>query len=75
MNVSVSGPNVTVVGAVFRHTVTTDPSSPLGAQVGPTLTFTGARPAGVQASGEVGMVAQATSAVVDSSETNFVIDP
>jgi len=75
MDVAVSGGNVTVTGKVFRHTTPTDPNSPLGVQVGPTLTFTGARPAGVEATGEVGMVAQATSAAVDSSVTNLVIDP
>ena len=75
MTVAVSGPNVVVTGKVFRHTVGTDPNSPLGNQVGGTLTFSGARPAGVDATGEVGMVGQATSAVIDSSVTNFVIDP
>ena len=79
MNVTVSGPTVTVIGQVFRHTTPTDPNSPLGAQVGGTLTFSGSLGvgslAGVSSPGEVGMAAQATSATVDSSETNFVIDP
>jgi hypothetical protein len=75
MDVAVSGPNVAVTGKVFRHTTATDPNSPVDGQVGGTLTFSGPRPAGVEATGEVGIVAQATSAVVDSSVTNFVIDP
>jgi len=79
MDVAVSGSTVTVTGKVFRHTVATDPNSPVDGQVGSTLTFTGSLGAGsltgVSSPGEVGMVAQATSAVVDSSVTNFVIDP
>jgi hypothetical protein len=75
MDVVVSGPNVVVTGKVFRHTTATDPNSAVDGQVGGTLSFSGARPAGVDATGEVGIVAQATSAVVDSSVTNFVIDP
>jgi len=79
MNVTVSGSTVTVIGSVFRHTTPTDPNSPLGLQVDGNLTFTGTLGAGslagVSSPGEVGMAAQATSAVVDSSQTNFVIDP
>jgi hypothetical protein len=75
MDVAVTGGNVTVVGKVFRHTTPADPNSLLGAQVGGTLTFSGPLPAGVEMTGEVGMVTQATSAAIDSSETNFVIDP
>jgi hypothetical protein len=73
--VTVSGPSVVVTGQVFRHTVATDPNSPLGTQVGGTLTFSGPRPAGVEATGEVGIVGQAASAVINSSVTNLVIDP
>ena len=75
MTVAVTGTSVVVTGRVFRHTTATDPNSPPGVQVGGTLTFSGPLPAGVDASGEVGMVAQATSTTVNSSETNFVIDP
>jgi Na+/H+ antiporter NhaD/arsenite permease-like protein len=75
MDVTVTGANVTVTGKVFRHATPTDPASALGAQVGGTLTFNGARPAGIDATGEIGMVAAAVSAVVDSSVTNFTIDP
>jgi hypothetical protein len=75
LGVAVSGGSVTVTGTVFRHTIPADPNSPLGAQVGGTLTFAGPLPAGVEPVGEVGMVASAFSAFVDSSITNFVIDP
>jgi hypothetical protein len=75
MDVVVSGGNVTVTGKVFQHTVASDPNSSLGAQVGGTLSFSGALPAGVSATGEVGIPASAISAVVDSSVTNFTIDP
>jgi N-acetylneuraminic acid mutarotase len=75
MDVVVSGGNVTVTGKVFRHTVPSDPNSPVDGQVGGTLSFTGPLPAGVGTTGEVGIVASAISAVVDSSVTNFTIDP
>ena len=75
MEVAVSGANVTVTGRVFRHATATDPNSPLGAQVGSTLAFSGTRPAGVNAAGEVGMVASAASTSVNSSVTNFTIQP
>jgi len=75
MDVVVSGGTVTVTGKVFRHTLPSDPNSPLGAQVGGTLVFSGALPAGISTTGEVGIVASAISAVVDSSVTNFTIDP
>ncbi len=75
MDVVVSGGNVSVTGRVFRHTAPTDPNSGLGAQVGGTLTFSGPRPAGVDQTGQVGIVASASSAVVESSVTIFTIDP
>jgi hypothetical protein len=75
MSVVVSGANVAVTGKVFRHTVATDPNSPIGAQVGVTLNFSGARPSGVDAAGEVGIVAGAASTAVNSSVTNFTISP
>jgi hypothetical protein len=71
MDVVVNGADVTVTGRVFQHASPTDPDSPIAAQVGSTLSFTGARPAGVDDIGEVGIVAAATLAVVDSSVTNF----
>jgi hypothetical protein len=71
MDVIVGATDVTVTGQVSQHASATDPNSALGPQVIPTLTFTGARPVGVDATGEVGIVAAATGAVVDSSVTNF----
>ena len=59
---------------VYGHVTPTDPGSSLGAQVGTTLSFAGPRPAGVETTGEVGVVASATSAVVNASVTNFEID-
>jgi len=75
MDVVVSGGNVVVTAKVFRHTVATDPNSATGAQVSITLSFSGALPAGVDATGEVGIVASAASTTVNSSVTNFTINP
>ncbi len=75
MDVAVSGGGVTVTGRVFRHTIPADPNSPADAQVGGTLSFSGALPAGVEATGEVGIVASATSTSVNSSVTNLTISP
>ena len=78
MDVVVSGSNVTVTGAVYTHTAPTDPGSSLGVQVGTTLSFTGVLGTGaltgVTSPGEVGVVASATSAVVNASVTDFEID-
>jgi len=73
MDMHVTGPTVTVTGVVFRHAAGADPNSPLGSQVGPTLTFSGPRPAGVDDTGEVGIIASAFSATVDSSVANFKV--
>jgi hypothetical protein len=79
LNVVVSGGAVTVTGTVFRHATPTDPNSAVTTQVGVTLNFAGSLGvgtlAGVSSPGEVGMVAASNAAVVDSSVTNFVIDP
>ena len=75
MDVAVSGGTVTVTGKVFGHAVTTDPGSALGAQIGTSLGFSGTLPAGVVSPGEVGLVASATSASVNSSVTNLTIHP
>jgi hypothetical protein len=74
MDVAVSGGNVTVTARVFRHTAPANPNSPIGAQINSTLTFSGARPAGVDAAGEVGIVGYAQG-YVNSSVTNFTIKP
>ena len=73
MDVTVSGANVTVTGKVFRHATPADADSPLGTQVGTTLLTTRARPAGIDAAGEVGIAASAFSASVESSVANFTI--
>ena len=75
MDVAVSGGNVQVTGRVFRHLTPADPGSPVSAQVGGTLSFTGPRPAGIETAGEVGILASAFSAAVDSSVTNLSINP
>jgi hypothetical protein len=75
MDVVVSGANVTVTARVFRHVTPTDPGSPVGAQVATTLSFSGPRPAGVEATGEVGIVGAAASTSVNSSVTNLTIGP
>jgi hypothetical protein len=75
MDVAVSGSNVTVTGKLFQHATPSDPNSALGAQIGSTLTFSGPRPAGVDAAGEIGMAASAFGAMVDSSVANFTIHP
>jgi len=59
---------------VFQHVTPTDPNSALGAQVGVTLSFSGALPAGVDATGEIGMAVSAFGAMADSSVANFTID-
>jgi hypothetical protein len=75
LDVVVAGANVTVTARVFQHTSPGNPTSPTGAQIGSTLLFSGARPAGVEATGEVGIVASAASSTVNSSVTNFSISP
>jgi hypothetical protein len=74
MDVLVNGANVSVTGNVYEHVTKSDPGSSLGSQVGSTLSFAGPRPTGVESKGEVGVVATATSAVVNASVTNFEID-
>jgi len=75
MVVIVTAANVSVTGKVFKHKIRTDLTSDVDGQVGTTLTFSGARPAGVDATGEVGIVASAASAAVDSSVANFAPAP
>jgi hypothetical protein len=74
MDVDVGTSDVAVTGQVFNHVTPSDPNSALSGQVGATLTFTGLRPAGVDATGEVGVLAVATSTVVNSSVTNFNLE-
>ena len=79
MAVTVDTGLVTVVGTVAAHADPTDPNSELAGQVGPTLTFSaplgvGAL-VGVDATGEVGILAAAVNAANSSSVTNVLIDP
>jgi uncharacterized repeat protein (TIGR01451 family) len=64
-----------VTGRVFTHSTPLDPDSPLGVQVGTTLTYFNPLPEGVSSPGQNGILAQAVSAVVDLSVTNFTNDP
>jgi alpha-tubulin suppressor-like RCC1 family protein len=74
MTVDPTTPSVT--GKLFRHIEPADPDSALSAQVGTTLTYRpAALPNGVSSSGGNGILAQAVSAVVDLSITNFSNDP
>lgn len=76
MDVVVSGDDLTVTGRAFRHTSPDDPDSAIGTQVGGTLTtptLLSLAALGLQGSGEVGVVATAINAVVDSSVTNFEV--
>ena len=78
MDVAVIGLAVTVTGTVHRHATPGNPNSPLGTQVGGPFTFSGTLGsgslAGVDDTGEVGIVASSVNAVVDSSVTNFSIN-
>jgi hypothetical protein len=69
------GTTVEVTGKVFKHLTATNPDSAVGAQIGNTLTFSGPLPAGVDPTGQVGIIASAIGAVVDSSVANFVSTP
>jgi len=68
-------PTVTVTGKVFQHSVPSNPNSPLGAQVGTTLSLAGLLPTGVSHFGEVGLVGRAVSASIATSLTNFTVTP
>jgi hypothetical protein len=73
MTVDPATPRVT--GKVYAHTAPLDPDSELAAQVGPTLTYgPAALPEGVSSPGQNGILAQAISAAVDLSVTNFTND-
>jgi hypothetical protein len=73
MTVDPTTPRVT--GKVFTHSVPLNPDSALGVQVGATLTYELPLPDGVSSPGQNGIMAQAVSAVVDLSVTNFSNDP
>ena len=76
MDVVVRGDDLSVTGRAFRHMIPDDPDSAVGTRVGGTLstpTPLNLTALGLQGSGEVGIVASAMNAVVDSSVTNFAI--
>jgi len=76
MDVVVSGTNFSVTGKVFNHSNPVDANSAVTTQVGGSLVFSGPlAAAGLASSGEVGIAATAANAVVNSSVTNFVINP
>jgi len=79
MDVTVDGGLVSVAGTVFKHAVPIDPNSPLTAQVGLPLSFSATLGAGalagVDATGEVGILAAGVSATINSSVTNILIEP
>jgi hypothetical protein len=75
LNLSIEGTvsTIQVEGSVLRHATPTDPDSPLAGPVGAPLSFNRPLPVGVGASGQVGLVAVAINAVVNSSVTNFTV--
>jgi hypothetical protein len=77
MDVSVVGGSFSVTGKVFTHVDPFDPNSAVGPQVDGSLVFplTTLASKGLTDSGEVGIVATATSAVVNSSVLNFAFLP
>jgi len=75
MDVVVNGAAVSITGKVFKHKVPTDPNSEVDGQVGGAVTFSGPRPVGVDATGEVGILTSAFSALTDSSVVNFSVAP
>jgi len=65
---------VDVAGRVSRHVTPEDPDSDIQNQIGEVVLQAGVPvPAGLNTVGEVGLIARAISAAVDSSVTNFVI--
>ena len=79
MDVAVNGFVLSVTGTVFRHQIPTNPESPFAAQVGGPLSFSGTLGigalAGVDPTGEVGILAAAVNAANSSSVTNITIEP
>ena len=79
MDVEISGGLVSVLGRASGHQTPTDPDSALASQVGPTLDFPATALgagvlAGVDATGEVGVLSSAIAAANASSVTNVVIE-
>jgi hypothetical protein len=76
MELVVDGANFSVTGTVVRHVDPADPDSDLDTQVDGSLVLapTSLASRGLTATGEVGIIANATSAIVDSSVTTFRIE-
>ena len=71
LGVDVDGSSPVITGQAYRHTNPDDPNSEIVA-IGAQLTFSPATlPAGVDPSGEEGIIGWAVGAVVNSSVTNF----
>jgi hypothetical protein len=67
-----AGDEFRAAGVVFTHTVPTDPDSSPYQLVSPIVTFESTFAAvGLESTGQVGIVATATAALVDSSVTNW----
>jgi len=77
MAVTVTGVNFSVTASVSCHMVSTDPNSGLNVPAVGTLSFGPVTlfSKGLLSMGEVGIIASAVSAVVDTSVTNFTIGP
>lgn len=74
MDVLKTGASFSVTGRVFKHADPQDPMSALNGQVGElVLVSTSLARTGLTDSGQVGIIASAASAIVDSSVTNFQI--
>jgi hypothetical protein len=67
-----AGDEFSATGVVFTHTVPTDPDSAPDQFVSPAVTFDSTFAAvGLESTGQVGIMATATAALVDSSVTNW----
>ena len=75
MDLDITGTNFSITGKVFSHADGADPNSALGAQVGTTLLYNSSLSATLSDPYEIGLVARGVSAVVDTSITNFCINP
>lgn len=80
MDVAVGAGKVSVLGTVSRHEDPTDPTSEITTQIGPSLNLVAATLGagalvGVDATGEVGVLAAAANAANSTSVTNVTIEP
>jgi hypothetical protein len=71
MDVAVANGSLTVTGQVFSHA---NPAGPVGAQIGPTLKYTGTlAKAGVTATGEAGLIFDVGAQTSKASFVNFTL--